>query len=330
MQTPPSPPARSRWRHPALIVALLVFFPPVGIWLAWRSGWARPQKVVAMGLSAVWLLLLVVSDPPEEDAGTDAETVAADVEETEEEELVTVPDYAGQNLAAAVEAARADGYATVSHDATDEDVSQWREENWTVCFQTPGAGSAVAPGTEIDFAVVREDTPCPPADGLPVVHPKVPSVLELPHDEAVELLASYGLTDVAVSSAYRDVELPDGYGDWIVCFQRPGAGEVITEPEELEARLSLTGPGVDCPAFENDRLNPPEPAPEPAPDPDPVPAPEPAPGSASGGSGDDGGSWAHYENCDAVRAAGRAPLYVGEPGYRKGLDRDGDGIACET
>ena len=101
---------------------------------------------------------------------------------------------------------------------------------------------------------------------------------------------------------------------------RPREG--AASPEELEARLSLTEPGVDCPAFENDRLNPPEPAPEPAPDPDP--------GSASGGSGDDGGSWAHYENCDAVRAAGRAPLYVGEPGYRKGLDRDGDGIACET
>lgn len=38
---------------------------------------------------------------------------------------------------------------------------------------------------------------------------------------------------------------------------------------------------------------------------------------------------AYYANCDAARAAGAAPLRVGEPGYRSGLDGDGDGIACE-
>lgn len=37
-----------------------------------------------------------------------------------------------------------------------------------------------------------------------------------------------------------------------------------------------------------------------------------------------------YANCAAVRAAGKAPLYKGEPGYSKKLDRDGDGVACET
>ena len=37
----------------------------------------------------------------------------------------------------------------------------------------------------------------------------------------------------------------------------------------------------------------------------------------------------YYPNCKAARAAGAAPLYQGEPGYRSGLDRDGDGIACE-
>jgi hypothetical protein len=38
----------------------------------------------------------------------------------------------------------------------------------------------------------------------------------------------------------------------------------------------------------------------------------------------------YYANCAAARAAGKAPLYRGEPGYRSGLDRDSDGIACET
>lgn len=38
---------------------------------------------------------------------------------------------------------------------------------------------------------------------------------------------------------------------------------------------------------------------------------------------------AYYPNCTAARAAGAAPIRVGEPGYRVGLDRDRDGVACE-
>ena len=37
----------------------------------------------------------------------------------------------------------------------------------------------------------------------------------------------------------------------------------------------------------------------------------------------------YYANCTAVRAAGKAPLYAGQSGYRSGLDRDHDGMACE-
>ena len=60
---------------------------------------------------------------------------------------------------------------------------------------------------------------------------------------------------------------------------------------------------------------------------------------ASGGSDSSGGSGygtdrssggsAYYPNCKAARAAGAAPLYRGQPGYRPGLDRDNDGVACE-
>ncbi|HEX2896150.1 MAG TPA: excalibur calcium-binding domain-containing protein [Marmoricola sp.] len=41
-----------------------------------------------------------------------------------------------------------------------------------------------------------------------------------------------------------------------------------------------------------------------------------------------GGS-VYYANCDAVRAAGKAPIHVGDPGYSRRLDRDGDGVGCE-
>lgn len=37
----------------------------------------------------------------------------------------------------------------------------------------------------------------------------------------------------------------------------------------------------------------------------------------------------YYANCTAARAAGAAPILVGQPGYRPALDRDHDGIACE-
>ncbi|MDT8910316.1 excalibur calcium-binding domain-containing protein [Amycolatopsis sp. PS_44_ISF1] len=52
----------------------------------------------------------------------------------------------------------------------------------------------------------------------------------------------------------------------------------------------------------------------PAEEPDPAPD-DPAP--------------VYYKNCAAAKAAHAAPLHVGEPGYRKALDRDGDGTACE-
>lgn len=44
---------------------------------------------------------------------------------------------------------------------------------------------------------------------------------------------------------------------------------------------------------------------------------------------DSGSSSVYYDNCTAVREAGAAPIYRGDPGYRSGLDRDDDGVACE-
>lgn len=44
------------------------------------------------------------------------------------------------------------------------------------------------------------------------------------------------------------------------------------------------------------------------------------------GLSNSGGSFA---NCSAARAAGAAPVKVGDPGYGRHLDRDGDGVGCE-
>lgn len=37
----------------------------------------------------------------------------------------------------------------------------------------------------------------------------------------------------------------------------------------------------------------------------------------------------YYRNCSAARAAGAAPVRVGDLGYARHLDRDGDGVGCE-
>lgn len=69
----------------------------------------------------------------------------------------------------------------------------------------------------------------------------------------------------------------------------------------------------------------PAPAPAPAPDPVPAPAPAPAPVPAPAPAP----APAPYPNCKAARAAGAAPVLIGQPGYGPHLDGDGDGVGCE-
>ena len=52
--------------------------------------------------------------------------------------------------------------------------------------------------------------------------------------------------------------------------------------------------------------------------------PEPEPESAPEVPATEG-----FASCADARAAGAAPVRIGDPGYREGLDGDGDGVACE-
>lgn len=79
--------------------------------------------------------------------------------------------------------------------------------------------------------------------------------------------------------------------------------------EPIEQPEADTNVGADAPdAVEQERAQFFAPAPE-----------QPAPAQS-----------AYYPNCSAARSAGVAPLYAGDPGYSSKLDRDGDGIACES
>lgn len=44
----------------------------------------------------------------------------------------------------------------------------------------------------------------------------------------------------------------------------------------------------------------------------------------------DTGADVYYANCSEARAAGAAPVRRGEPGYASHLDRDNDGVGCDS
>jgi Protein of unknown function (DUF1524)/Excalibur calcium-binding domain len=88
----------------------------------------------------------------------------------------------------------------------------------------------------------------------------------------------------------RQVAVKDGYGLWVTRAERNAAATVLTGcPDE-----PLPGARSDVPAQA-------------------APAPT---GTA-------------YADCDAVRAAGAAPIRRGEPGWSDTFDGDGDGLGCE-
>jgi hypothetical protein len=98
---------------------------------------------------------------------------------------------------------------------------------------------------------------------------------------------------------------------------------VTVQPSAVTALPTISTVTVTPPApfFE-----PPAPAPEPPVD---LPPSEPEPMPPIAPLVPQLPSTAYYGSCAEARAAGAAPLRVGEPGYRSGLDRDGDGVACE-
>lgn len=170
----------------------------------------------------------------------------------------------------------------------------------------------------------------------------VPDVVNMPSDQGQSMMKTAQLTPVV--SVLEGTDATGMDGSWIIVSQDPASGTlldvsvdsatvnlVVTPPvvpvEAPPAVVELPAPEpvVEAPAPVVEA--PPvvmEPEPEPAPvfEAPPAPAPvEPIAPTAPQVS---------YKNCDEVRAAGAAPIYSGTPGYEKKLDRDGDGIGCDT
>ena len=113
----------------------------------------------------------------------------------------------------------------------------------------------------------------------------------------------------------RQIAVKRRYRAWVTAAER-----------DAMARVLAPCPDTKLPTSRRVRVPVSPPPGEHASEPKAVATPEP---KSAGGDGS--GDVPYFENCDAVRAAGRDPLVRGDGVYEQNthMDRDGDGMACE-
>ncbi|MFC7975038.1 excalibur calcium-binding domain-containing protein [Streptomyces cinereoruber] len=176
---PPPPPLRRWWQHPALVITLLVVFPPAGIALAWTSLWKKSRKIVATVLSGLWFLLpFLTADPPKDDAKAERPAATASPSPTptptptpsETEEVPVMPSLVGGAYASAEPIVTANlGRAYAAY----KDVELPAEYGtWLVCFQRPDAGAPVTSAVPVVY-LTEPGVPCPKSPNT-VLHKPTP------------------------------------------------------------------------------------------------------------------------------------------------------------
>ncbi|MFD9522480.1 excalibur calcium-binding domain-containing protein [Streptomyces sp. NPDC059979] len=182
---------------------------------------------------------------------------------------------------------------------------------------TAAASASPTPSTSPSPSPAQTAAPTPSAE------PLMPSAVGWPYAQAEKTVEELIDGELKALSAYADVALPADHGTWLVCFQDIAAGTGLA-PQSAAPAVHLVAPGTNCPAAPGTDLRPKPAAPTTAPTTAPAPDED-----ETGGSGGGGGN-VSYKNCTAVKAAGAAPIRRGDPGYARHLDRDGDGVGCES
>lgn len=128
----------------------------------------------------------------------------------------------------------------------------------------------------------------------------------------------------------RQISVKATYSLWITQAEHDAMARILADCSGQLAPTNQQAPVAPAPAPA------PEPAPAiaaapvaPAPAPAPV-APAPAPVAPAPVVPAPAPAAVYYANCTAAKAAGAAPIYAGQAGYRAALDRDSDGVACES
>lgn len=113
----------------------------------------------------------------------------------------------------------------------------------------------------------------------------------------------------------RQISVKASYGLWVTQAEHDAMARVLGDCVDATVPTTQTPPAVL------------EDSPAPADAPVDVPAEVPVQDSAplvEAPAAD-----VYYQNCSAVRAAGAAPIYAGQPGFQSKFDGDGDGVGCE-
>lgn len=145
--------------------------------------------------------------------------------------------------------------------------------------------------------------------------------------QSVRVMLDPGAAD-APGGQVAELILPDGTNYSILAVEQGAARmspdartPLISEFVRAQSAAGAAQRGLwGAPCFGSLQIAPPRP---------PELTPVPAPSSEAEMPTEVPPTAVYYPNCAAARAAGAAPLYRGQPGYRPQLDRDGDGIACE-
>lgn len=161
-----------------------------------------------------------------------------------------------------------------------------------------------------------DESPAPGDDATEIVTVATESPTEPDPTTTRPAPTEAATTEGAIAEGEETEEAAEvAYGN---CSEAEDAGVTplhIGDPGYAD-HLDRDGDGIACESGSSD----PDPEPETRAEPETTEPPE---------EEETGGGDVYYENCDAARAAGAAPVHAGDPGYGSHLDRDGDGVGCE-
>ncbi|WP_371618475.1 hypothetical protein [Streptomyces sp. NBC_00454] len=175
-------------------------------------------------------------------------------------------------------------------------------------------------------AVTVQATPSASASPTPVptpsADPLMPVVVGKPFGEAEKAVEDLVDTELAVLSAYADVEVPAAHADWVVCFQGPEGGAKLVA-RTASTSVHLVAPGTACPAGKGTALHP-----KPTPTPTPTPTQDDDTGtggtsSSTGGTSSSGGS-----STGGSSGTVRTPGAFCSPAGATGVSKTGKALVC--
>jgi hypothetical protein len=140
----------------------------------------------------------------------------------------------------------------------------------------------------------------------------------------------------------RQVSVKATYTLWVTQAEHDAMASILTDCSGILAPTNQMAPSVAAPVEPVEEAAPvvepaapapapvvPEPVAPPVVAPAPV-APAPAPVAPAPAPVAPAPAAPYYANCDAVRAAGAAPIAAGSPGFQPKFDRDNDGWGCDS